>query len=935
MNKQRQEKKRGFLPASYLLILLMIVFIMSVGLFRGAEREATAKKEMADKARVAELYGKLPMYFIQNNGQADEKVRFYEKGSGHATYFTEDGVFLTLIKGEEKEKSGAPDKPTGMEERAYKSELVKLSFLNASKAKITAEGLMDGRVNYFIGKDSNKWKTDIPTYGAVMYSEVYDGVDVKFYGNNRLLEYDIIVKPGAEPSMVRLSYDGIEGLKVTESGDLYITMKEGGIIQKKPYVYQEIEGKRVEIDGRFKIIKEEGKFAYGFEVASYSKEHSLVIDPVLVYSTYLGGSGIDYSLDVAVDTAGNAYLIGGTESSNFPMLNPYQSGYAGNRDVFVAKFNAAGSALIYSTYLGGSDIEHGRKIALDNSGNVYITGGTYSINFPTLNPYQGNIAGNCDVFVAKLSTSGSLLYSTYLGGNVFDWGLGVAVYPNVPDNVYITGMNRSSNFPTTSGAFDTLCGSDGTCDGGLMEGFVAKFDTSQSGASSLIYSAFLGGSGDDFGRNLVADASGNAYVAGASNSTDFPLMNPLQGSNSGDYDLIVTKVNPTGSALVYSTYIGGSGFDRSKGIALDSAGNIYVTGNTASSNFPVLNAYQGSYGGGTTTDAEAGDAFLIKINAAGSSLLYSTYLGGSGNDSGWGIGADNLGNVYITGWTWSTNFPVVNPVQVANAGTVDAIVLKIDTTQSGAGSMVYSTYLGGIGGDWGYGMALDSAGNAYLVGETQSTNFPTMNPFQASHAGGTADVFVTKIAEVSNLAVSKTDSPDPLFAGSPLTYTVMMTNNGPDRATGVTLTDTLPGGVTFVSAISTQSSCTEAAGVVTCTIGNMGNGATVTVTIVVTPTTPGVISNTATVSSPTSDPNAANNSATEQTTVNATSGGGNTGGSSSSGSSNSDGGGGGGCGFIQDSGSKNKDNNSLLPSFMLMIMLTLTGIALARRVMRT
>ena len=300
---------------------------------------------------------------------------------------------------------------------------------------------------------------------------------------------------------------------------------------------------------------------------------------------------------------------------------------------------------------------------------------------------------------------------------MFDWALGVAVYPNVPDMVYVTGMNRSSNFPTTLGAFDTSCGTDGTCNSALMEGFVSKLDTSQAGASSLIYSTFLGGSGDDFGRNLVADASGNAYVAGATNSTDFPMVNPLQGSNSGNYDLIVTKVNPTGSALVYSTYIGGSGFDRSKGIALDSAGNIYVTGNTASSNFPVQNAYQGSYGGGTTTTPpeDEGDGFLIKLNAAGSALLYSTYLGGSDNDSGWGIGVDDMGNAYITGWTWSTNFPTANPIQVANAGAADAIVVKINTTQSGAGSMVNSTYMGGIGGDWGYGMALDSAGNVYLV----------------------------------------------------------------------------------------------------------------------------------------------------------------------------------------------------------------------------
>src|SRR3989338_5366351 len=380
--------------------------------------------------------------------------------------------------------------------------IIKLKPIGANKdPEIIAENKQEGKVNYFIGNDPNKWKTNIPTYQAVVYKEIYKNIDMKFYGNNQQMEYDIIVKPGADPKMVKFSYEGVEGLKVTQEGDLEITLHsssplvgegngEGAkLIQKKPYIYQEIDGKRVEVDGEFKILNLTPDprslnpiFSYGFQVASYNKSYPLVMDPVLAYSTYLGGRYGDNGYGIAVDTSGNAYITGWTSSADFPTASPIQGSYAGGGDAFVTKINSSGTALVYSTYLGGSGGDWGNDIAVDTSGNAYITGGTVSTNFPTVSAIQGSYVGNYDAFATKINSSGT----------------------------------------------------------------------------ALIYSTYLGGSGEDVGFGIAIDTSRNAYITGYTASTNFPTASAIQGSNAGGSDVFVTKINEPGSSLVYSTYLGGS-----------------------------------------------------------------------------------------------------------------------------------------------------------------------------------------------------------------------------------------------------------------------------------------------------------------------------------------------------------------------------------------
>jgi len=719
------------------------------------------------KVKLQETYGKLPLYFIQNNGQVDEKVKFYEKGSGHATFFTKEGVYLSLHKEAEVNKSvmeqgnrvAVNDRGEGVSsDNDAQPAIIKLKPIGANKdPEIIAENKQEGKVNYFIGNDPNKWKTNIPTYQAVVYKEIYKGVDMKFYGNNQQMEYDIIVKPGADPKMVKFSYEGVEGLKVTQEGDLEITLHsssplvgegngEGAkLIQKKPYIYQEIDGKRVEVDGEFKILNLTPDprslnpiFSYGFQVASYNKSYPLVMDPVLAYSTYLGGRYGDNGYGIAVDTSGNAYITGWTSSADFPTSSPIQGSKAGNEDAFVAKINSSGTALIYSTYLGGSGGDWGNDIAVDTSGNAYITGLTYSTNFPTSLPIEGSNAGDADAFVAKINSSGTaLIYSTYLGGSGGDWGNDIAV--DTSGNAYLTGRTDSTTFPTASAIQGSYAG------GG--DAFVTKINSS---GTALVYSTYLGGSGGDWGNDIAVDTSGNAYITGGTVSTNFPTVSAIQGSYVGNYDAFATKINSSGTALIYSTYLGGSGEDVGFGIAIDTSRNAYITGYTASTNFPTASAIQGSNAGGS-------DVFVTKINEPGSSLVYSTYLGGSSSDGGYriGIAVDPSGNAYITGLTYSTNFPMVSPIQGANAGSYDAFVAKINSSGT---ALVYSTYMGGSNQDEGFRIAVDPLGNAYITGRTYSTDFPLASPIYGSNAGSW-DALVTKISPVISGCIQLGGSP--------------------------------------------------------------------------------------------------------------------------------------------------------------------------------
>lgn len=677
-------------------------------------------------------FGKLPLSFIRNDGQLDEKVRYYEKSRGRATYFTNAGVYISLTKGLKKEgKKLTIQNP--------QSETVGLIPLGANKhPEIFAETPLDGRVNYFIGNDPAKWKSGIPTYKSVFYKGIYEGVDMRFYGNNEHLEYDIVVNPGASPSRVQLSYRGVDGLRVTERGDLEICLKGGMLIQKRPYVYQEIDGKRVEVEGRFKVQSTNSetrnpkskirnpKFVYGFQVASYNKNYPLVIDPVLEYSTYLGGSGYDVGNGIAVDDSGNVYVTGETESADFPMANSiYESYRGGTYDVFVIKLNASGSALVYSTYLGGSGSDEANSIAVDASENVYVTGETESSDFPTANALYGSNSGNMDVFLVKLNASGSVMdYSTYLGGSSAEYGNDIAV--DTSGNVHVTGRTSSTDFP----AVNALYGEKG----GSSDVFVTRLNASGSG---LEYSTYLGGSAADEASSIAVDTSGNVYVTGYTQSTDFPVANAIYGTSSGNKDAFVSKLNASGSALDYSTYLGGVSEDRGYGIAVDTSGNAYVTGWTSSWNFPKIKAIYWSKGG-------TNDVFITKIDASGSALDYSTLLGGNSYDYGRDIAVDAAGSVYVTGYTDSTDFPTANALYESYNEGYDIFVTKLNASGS---ALDYSTYLGGSSYDHGYGIAVDASGSAYVTGYTFSTDFPQANAIYESNSGG-YDVFVTKISDM-------------------------------------------------------------------------------------------------------------------------------------------------------------------------------------------
>jgi len=554
---------------------------------------------------------------------------------------------------------------------------------------------LPGKSNYFIGNDPSKWRTNVPNYAKVEYRDVYPGVDLVYYGNGGQLEHDFVVAPGADPRAIRFAVEGAEKMELDARGDLVLHASGTEARFRTPVVYQEAGGLRQEVAGGF-VLRGQSAFRnpqseIAFQIGSYDPSRPLVIDPVLVYSTYFtvgqaiavdlsgnayvcgggtvkkikaDGSALVYSsviagagcTGVAVDASGNAYVTGSTNSTNFPTASPLQSTHGGGYDAFVAKLNAAGSALVYSTYLGGSDADRGYGIAVDSSGNAYITGQTSSTNFPTVGPLQATNSGNYDAFVAKLNAAGSaLVYSTYLGGSGYDYGYGIAV--DSSGNAHVAGQTWSTDFPTAS----PLQASFG---GGIEDGFVAKLNAA---GSALVYSTYLGGSGGEYGYGIAVDSSGSAYVTGYTDSTNFPTVDPLQAANSGAYDAFVAKLNAVGSALVYSTYLGGSGYDWGTGIAVDSSGNAYIAGRTESTDFPTASPFQATNSGNS-------DAFIAKLNAAGSALVYSTYLGGSDLDQSNGVAVNSLGSAYLTGLTWSTNFPTASPLQASGSWFVAKIV---------------------------------------------------------------------------------------------------------------------------------------------------------------------------------------------------------------------------------------------------------------------
>jgi Ca2+-binding RTX toxin-like protein len=697
-------------PRPQVALLVVAALAASLVVVSPPLHPAPALSGAGAKQRVAEGYGNLPISFESNVGQAPGRYDFLARGQSFAMAINATGTTLALGT-------------------KVAQDLVRVNLVGASRSA-HPRGLdsLRGKVNYFIGNDPSTWHSDVATFGRVAYRGVFPGIDVSYHGNNAgTLEYDFVVAPGADPKDIRLKFSGASDVALRD-GSLVITTAYGAVTQQAPVLYQTIGGRRVPIDGRFSLASDE----VGFEVGAYDHHHLLVIDPTLIYSTYLGGSGDDSGQGIAVDGHGSAYVTGSTGSTIFPTLAAFQGSNAGQTDAFVTKLDASGQTLIYSTYFGGSKIDIGYGIAVDETGAAYVTGSTTSANFPVQAPFQGSNAGGGDAFVTKLNATGSaLIYSTYLGGSSsvgaqgIDIARGIAV--DAEHAAYVTGSTSSEDFPTRA----PLQGSNA----GGGDVFVTKLNDK---GSALKYSTYLGGKVGDFAYGIAVDGEHAAYVTGSTSSLDFPTQAPFQASTAGSDDAFVTKLNATGSALVYSTYLGGSNGDAGYGIAIDEGQAAYVTGSTSSTNFPTTpTPFQGSSAG-------SDDAFVTKLNATGSTPVYSTYLGGSSTDNAHGIAVSGAGEAYVTGATSSTNFPMQAPLpgQASNSGSFDAFVTKLTAT----GAMpIYSTYLGGSSRDLAQGIAVDGSG-AYVTGQTSSTNFPALAPLQGSNAGA-IDAFVTKLGD--------------------------------------------------------------------------------------------------------------------------------------------------------------------------------------------
>jgi Beta-propeller repeat len=657
------------------------------------------------RARVSEAYGKLQLSFEANHGQTAPQVKFLSRGDGYSLFLTSNEAVLAMSKG----KQGAA---------------LKIKFMGANpEPQVTGECELPGKSNYLMGADQSKWRSNIANYAKVKYAGFYPGIDLVYYGAGRQLEYDFIVAPGADPGRIKLSMEGAQEMRLDEQGDLTMSVGGGEIRQRKPFVYQEINGVKKEVAARYTLS---GKRQVGFSIGEYDKSKPLVIDPVLVYSTFLGGSGLDLALGVAVDEDGFAYVTGQTASLNFPTTaGAFQTALGGFSDAFVAKLNRTGSALVYSTYLGGSGIDSGQGIVV-RFGRAYVTGNSESPNFPTTaGAFQTTFGGGGDAFLSQLNRSGSaLVYSTFLGGADVEMGLEIAL--DLDGAAYVTGSTESLNFPITAGAPQATFG-------GLTDAFVAKLNRT---GSALVYSTYLGGSSVDAGQGVAVDMWGKAYVAGQTFSSNFPTTaGAFQTALSGLANAFVTKLNEGGSALVYSTYLGGSSVDAGQGVAVDMYGKAYVTGQTSSSNFPTTTgAFQTTFGGVI-------DAFVSKLDDNGSALVYSTFLGGDSIDAGQSITVDMLGRAYVTGNVLSANFPVTaNATQATIGGGQDAFVTKLN---QGGSALSFSTYLGGAGDEGGEDIAIDW-GTIHVTGVTTSSNFPTTpRAFQNANAG-VADGFVSK-----------------------------------------------------------------------------------------------------------------------------------------------------------------------------------------------
>jgi hypothetical protein len=690
-------------------------------------------------------------------GQSDSSVEYQMQGLGGTLYFAEEVVVMVLPAptGETDSaltEDGEQDISTPGEaleqQTAIPPVVTRLELDGAtSPSAVTALDPLPGVVNYYIGDDPSQWLEEVPTYGSLVYHDVYPGVDVHYDGTQGHLKSNYLLEPGADPTQIRWRYEGATDLSIDELGRLHVTLaissstqpEEGSevtpapeLIEETPLAWQTIDGEYVPVDLGYDI-GEDGSI--GFVVGTYDPTQPLVLDPTLSYSTFLGGSGNDYGLDITLGNDGNFIIAGRSDAQGYPTANAQDSSHNGQADAIVTKMDPTG-AIVFSTYLGGENYDVAWGISKSSNYGAVVTGYTRSTAFPSKNPVagMGSALGSNDVFVTYFNNNGTMAASTRLGGSNSDIGESIVEYNGA---VYVTGSTASSNFPKTANAYDSTLN-------GPTDAFVSKL-TWAGGTNSIVlsYGTFLGGSGGDYGTAIDVGGS-RLHVGGYFTSTSagitFPTVYPLPiayRQNADGDDAFVTRFSLSSNALYRSTYLGGEGKDELWGLAAAGSGNAYVTGRTYSTQFPLVNPIQSQLNqNGTTT---WGDAFVAKLSADNSQLFYSTYLGGQYYEAGYDIAVDqSTGYATIAGYSSSTNLPTQAPLQAQRSGSVDVLVARLNFAGNG---LLFSTYLGGTAVDYGYGVALDEDATIYLTGQTDSSNFPTMNaPY--NHAG-LNDAFVS------------------------------------------------------------------------------------------------------------------------------------------------------------------------------------------------
>ncbi|HEX5733481.1 MAG TPA: SBBP repeat-containing protein [Blastocatellia bacterium] len=796
-------------------------------------------KQTEDKVR--EQYGKLPLSFELNQGQTDGRVKFLSRANGFTLFLTSTEAVLSLRNASREDKT--------------RRAALRMKLVGSNAApEIVGTDELPGKSNYLIGNDRAGWRKSIPNYKRVEYKQVYPGIDLIYYGNQRQLEYDFVVAAGADPKSIEMEIEGARKLTIDRKGNLTIRTARGTMVQKAPVIYQEFEGYRQTVAGKYLL---RGRNKIGFQIGAHDATRPLIIDPILVYSTYVGGTVIedpprenigDFASGIAVFLT-STFIVGTTDTADFPVTEDTFQEKKKNDicdvsdpnilncgDVFVTQFNSNGTEIIYSTYIGSKHDDEGFGIAVNSNGEACITGGTDPFHVSgvteawplTRNSYQGNTAfdsrGLSDAFVTVLNATGNdLIYSSYYGGKQNDIGRAITV--DNTGKVYITGETNSENLDMVNAFQESLAGG--------KDAFVAKFDPFQErDRNTLVYASYFGGSSDDIGRGISLDGSNRAYVVGQTGSTNFPTKAVtgtalFQGDEGGE-DAFLARFDAASvgaTSLQFSTYIGGANTDIAQAVDVEPDGKASVTGLTRSSvsSFPLLNPLDSTLSGI--------DAFVMKLAPDGDRQIFSTYLGGTGIEEGRGVAVDSTGMVYVTGRTSNgAAFPKVNQLERVEGGAADAFV----TRYSALGSAIsYSTILGGFNDDEGNAIAVSGV-DAYVCGKTTSTDFPvSANAFQDVRKG-VNDGFVSKIRPVVDLSMNIVDNADPVAQNSNVTYTINISNLGPDIASKISLNITWNTG-TFATFVSASLGCANvnSTGVVCEQLeGDIPSGGVLTATVV-------------------------------------------------------------------------------------------------------